>query len=383
MPYIDQNTPVIEQVELPSGSTYYIADRQIRNVVQGLSDTMAAGVQYNMAWNGTSAPTVANIPAGVVVTYNSTNYTGTLDADDATPGSIYLVKSSTLPSDDTSDIYDQYIPIGASGSKTWEKLGDTRLNLTDVVKTVTLDKKTASVIGASSTFKITQPTIALATDSQSATGRVSVVTDVSSAINDTSLVPAITSISPTSGSAITSVSAKTRYLETTTMYGVQSTQDTAHYVSEGTPETVINNFSSSNSNSDILQGVSVSNGVLHLGSVSPTTTTVQTFSLTSVNVPKLSTAGAVTVATGQLLNSGNVVNAGAEIAIDVNTGTGNFLNGLGTPTTRNAFSSGATIANTLNTTYIKATASGAKTEWNAKDAKTALISTTDVVVTTN
>lgn len=381
MPYIDQNTPVIEQVELPSGSTYYIADRQIRNVVQGLSDTVAAGVQYNIAWNGVSTPTVSNIPAGVVVTYNSTNYTGTLDADDATPGSIYLVKSSTLPSDETSDIYDQYIPIGTSGSRTWEKLGDTRLNLTDVVKTVTLDKKTASVIGASSTFKITQPTISLATDSSSATGRVPILTDVSSTINDTSLVPAITNISPTSGSAITSVSATKKQLETTNIYGVQSTQNTAHYVSEGAAKTVVNDFSSSNSNSDILAGISVSNGVLHFGSVDPTTTTVQTFSLTSVNVPKLSSA--VTVATGQLLNSGTGSGVGAEIAVDVSTGTDNFLQSLGTPTTRNAFSSGATIANTLNTTYLKATASGAKTEWNSKNAQTALINTTDVVVTTN
>jgi hypothetical protein len=37
MPYSDINTPVIEKIALPSGNTYYIADREIRNVVDSLS----------------------------------------------------------------------------------------------------------------------------------------------------------------------------------------------------------------------------------------------------------------------------------------------------------------------------------------------------------
>ena len=95
MAYVDQNTPVIDRITLPSGNTYYIADREIRDVVDTLSQAIAGGVSFIVAWDGTSAPVVANIPAGVKVTYNSTEYTGTLDADSATPGAFYLVKSST------------------------------------------------------------------------------------------------------------------------------------------------------------------------------------------------------------------------------------------------------------------------------------------------
>jgi len=44
MAYIDVNTPVIEKITLPSGNTYFIADREIRNVVDTLSQTIAGGV---------------------------------------------------------------------------------------------------------------------------------------------------------------------------------------------------------------------------------------------------------------------------------------------------------------------------------------------------
>jgi hypothetical protein len=95
MAYTDVNTPVIDRITLPSGNTYYIADREIRDVVDALSQAIAGGVAYIIAWDGTSTPVVANIPAGVGVTYNGTSYVGTLAADNATPGAFYLVKSST------------------------------------------------------------------------------------------------------------------------------------------------------------------------------------------------------------------------------------------------------------------------------------------------
>jgi hypothetical protein len=37
MSYVDVNTPVIEKITLPSGNTYYIADREIRDIVDTLS----------------------------------------------------------------------------------------------------------------------------------------------------------------------------------------------------------------------------------------------------------------------------------------------------------------------------------------------------------
>ena len=185
MAYTDVNTPVIEKIKLPSGNDYYIADRELRDVVDALSDTVAGGVSYIVAWDGTTAPVIANIPAGVTVKYNNTNYTGTLAANDAQPGSFYLVKSSTLPSSETLDIYEEYVPVGAAGSKTWEKVGDTKIDLSDVVTNVTLTKQTDTVIGTDATFTITQPTISLATGATAGTGVVSVATGISSVTQPT------------------------------------------------------------------------------------------------------------------------------------------------------------------------------------------------------
>ena len=135
----------ISKITLPSGNTYDIKDATAREMISG-------GVSFIIAWDGTSTPTVENIPAGVVVTYNSTDYTGTLAANNAEAGAFYLVKSSTTPSAQTLDIYDEYVPVGVTGSKSWEKIGDTQLNLTDVVTGVSLSKQTDTVIGTDSTF---------------------------------------------------------------------------------------------------------------------------------------------------------------------------------------------------------------------------------------
>ena len=175
MAYTDVNTPVIEKITLPSGNTYFIADREIRDVVDTLSQAIAGGVSYVIAWDGASTPVIANIPAGVVVIYNETSYTGTLAANSAAAGAFYLVKSATQAGS-TLDVYDEYVPVGDTGSKTWEKIGDTQLDLDDVVTGVTLSKSTDTVIGTDATFTITQPTIALASNGSTATGRVQVAT---------------------------------------------------------------------------------------------------------------------------------------------------------------------------------------------------------------
>lgn len=49
MAYTDNNTPVIEKITLPSGNSYFIADREIRDVVDALSQTIAGGVSYIIA----------------------------------------------------------------------------------------------------------------------------------------------------------------------------------------------------------------------------------------------------------------------------------------------------------------------------------------------
>jgi len=76
--------PDISQITLPSGTTYDIKDAAARAAINGT---------FTIAWNGTSTPVVEDIPAGVTVKYNSTNYTGTKVADGTTLGSFYLVKA--------------------------------------------------------------------------------------------------------------------------------------------------------------------------------------------------------------------------------------------------------------------------------------------------
>lgn len=171
----------ISRIKLPSGNYYDIKDAVARQMIAG-------GVSFIIAWNGSSAPVVADIPAGVVVKYNNTNYTGTLAASADTIGKFYLVKSSTNVGN--LDVYDEYATIetGAS-SYGWEKIGDTQLDLSslgelaykDNVKLIKGDgdnvlgeattftagsssvsfgtHTTKSAIGSNATFTVTQPTV--------------------------------------------------------------------------------------------------------------------------------------------------------------------------------------------------------------------------------
>ena len=391
MAYQDNNTPVIEKITLPSGNTYFIADREIRDVVDTLSQTVAGGVSYNVAWDGTSEPTVGNIPAGVVVTYNGTDYTGTMVANNATPGAFYLIKSATAV--DGKDVYDEYVPVGPDGSKTWEKIGDTQISLTDIVTNVTLTKQTDTVIGTDATFTITQPTVALETGATAGTGVISVATGISSASasgggaawNSKDSKTVITSYPGVTGSAASSVTPTTKKLATTTVTGV-SGSTTPNVVKTRTSQTTADGSgTASTTNTDWLKGVSVSNGVLTIGAATlDTQTTYSAGEPSSITIPTAA-ANATTVATGATTTSGS----GADIVTDVEVGdTVTVLTGLGTPNTATVVGTSATFTNTQptitvtpSTTNIKATASGANTAWNNKDSVTVLKDTTDVSVT--
>ena len=74
-------------------------------------------IDYVVSWNGTSAPTVANIPKGVKVVYNGTTYTGTKAT--GTKGTIYLVYSSN----GLVDSYDEYMYFTSQSTSFWERLG--------------------------------------------------------------------------------------------------------------------------------------------------------------------------------------------------------------------------------------------------------------------
>lgn len=392
MAYVDVNTPIIDRITLPSGNTYYIADREIRDVVDTLSQAIAGGVAYIIAWDGSAAPVVANIPAGVVVTYNGTNYTGTLAADSAQAGAFYLVKSATQAGG-ALDKYDEYVPVGEADSKTWEKIGDTQIDLSNVVTGVSLTKQTDTVIGADATFTITQPTVKLSTGATAGTGVISVATGITSANasgggaawNSKDQKTVITSYPGVTGSAASSVTPTTKKLATTTVTGVSGSTTPNVVKSRSSQTTATGAGTSSSTNTDWLKGVSVSNGVLSIGAATMNTqTTYSAGEPSSITVPTAASS-ATTVATGSVTTSGS----GADIVTDVEVGdTITVLTGLGTPNTANVIGSSATFTNTQptitvtpTTTNIKATASGANTAWNNKDSVTVLKSTTDVNVT--
>jgi hypothetical protein len=583
MAYTDVNTPVIERITLPSGNTYYIADREIRDVVDALSQTVAGGVAFIVAWDGKSTPIPANIPRGVTVTYNGTAYTGTLSAETtgaqphAQAGAFYLVKSNTTtgcaflqwdpefnsiisdisidtdtffnrvtlrPSDNTYtftywdeqdvqtggrdygwevttndggnrqrfdeqnstylgivgindagilsgegqasftvqlttnilDIYDEYVPIGTEGSKTWEKIGDTQIELSNVVTNVSLTKQTDTVIGTNATFKVTQPTVALDTDSTSGAGKVQVVTGITSASasgdsvtavtglgtpstdtflksvkvttqptisltantatatgrityvqsqgtatttkvsgetvdNDDDTVAAITSLgTPTTQSAVKSVTPTTKKLSLGSVTGVQSNTTTASKATASAAQTTAtggwtalnpsNTDANSNSNPDVnenlLANISVSNGVLSIGAATLNTQSTPQYTFSDVIVP-IKAASATTVATGGTTTTGS----GADIVTDVSVGdTFNAVTGY-TPTTDNVLGSDTTFTTTLasgttgditvatgigaaTTRYLSASASGTAVGADGTaDAVTALgTPTTDTVLGT-
>lgn len=269
MAYIDNNTPVIEKITLPSGNSYWIADREIRDVVDTLSQTVAGGVSYNVGWDGTSEPVVGNIPAGITVEYGGQTYTGTLAANNATPGAFYLVKSATQTG---NDVYDEYVPVGDTGSKTWELIGNTQAEISDLVTGVSLTKQTDTVIGTDATFN---------------------TSNVASSVTPTTQKLAVSSVT-----------------------GVQSSTTTASKATAGTAQTTATGAGTdSTTNTDWLKGVSVTNKVLTFGAATLNTQSTPQYTFSDVTVP-IKAASATTVATGGVTTSGS----GADVVTDVAVG---------------------------------------------------------------
>ena len=281
----------ISKITLPSGNTYDIKDATAREMISG-------GVSFVIAWDGASVPTVANIPAGVVVKYNETNYTGTLAADSAEAGAFYLVKSSTTPSSETLDIYDEYVPVGTTGSKIWEKIGDTQLNLTDVVTNVSGTTKymAASASGGGAAWNNKDQVTAL-------TGLGTPTTDtfvksVSAETNKnlvTTTVPNVTD----AGSASTwsfAMGTGTGNTETLIISGANSTAPTL-----GTAKTVATGATSTTGTGDaVVTGVTIGSSAAAITAITPITDTVIGSDATFTNTqPTVSLSAEDTTATGR------------------------------------------------------------------------------------
>lgn len=380
--------PDISKVKLPSGNVYDIKDAVARELIAG-------GVSFFIAWNGSSTPDVTKIPEGVVVTYNSTNYTGTLAPSAAQAGAFYLVKSSTQT--EVLDVYDEYSvikPTTTSSSWFWEKIGDTKLDLSDLgalayKDNVTLNKGTGdTVLGTDATFTTTvTPTTTNIKATASGTavganGTASAITGFGahigqSVLSDTAtftteVTPTTTNVSATAsggGAAWNSKDSKT------VLTGVKVTTQPTVALSTGATAgdgvisvaTGITSASASFSSTDsktCLTGVSASKKKLTTTSVPNVTSagSASTWSFTmgtgndaetliiggaNSTAPTLGTA--ITCATGGLSDTSVSTNVGETVAIDASSsGTATVV---GTSATLSA-------SVTPTTTNIKATASG-------------------------
>lgn len=83
------------------------------------------------AWDGTGTPDITKIPAGVVVTYEGTSYTGTLAASADTAGRFYLVPSTTVTGE-----YDRYLTDATGSTITWKPAGTTAIPTPSILDNV-------------------------------------------------------------------------------------------------------------------------------------------------------------------------------------------------------------------------------------------------------
>ena len=155
----------ISKIKLPSGNEYDIKDAVAREMISG-------GISFIISWTATD--------------YASSTAIGTLAASADTKAKFYLIYSKTQAGN--VDNFNEYVTIESGSDFIWEKIGDTQIDLSNVVTDVAItsaDKTTTTVIGSNATLTNTQPTITLATDSSSGTGKVQVATGISSVTDPT------------------------------------------------------------------------------------------------------------------------------------------------------------------------------------------------------
>lgn len=383
MSYTDVSTPVIEKIQLPGDNQpYYIADRQIRDVVAALGDTIAGGVSFIIAWDGTSTPVASKIPEGVKVTYNGNTVTGTLDPDLATAGAFYLVKSASLPTGQDLDIYDEYVPVNNGESKSWEKIGDTQLNLTGAVTDVSLDKQTDTVIGSDASFTITQPTISLATGA-TGTGTITVATGITSANLTKDEVTALTSLgTPSTKTAIGTDSTFTVTQPTVSLSSNASTATGRIQVATDVSATTTNikatasgaAVTASGDNVTAITGYDSPSTDTFVKTISATSKKLATTSLIGVSgstiASKATAAASQTTATGSTTASSS--NTDLLKGVSVNNGTLTFGSAtLATQTTTQQTFTDVTVPQAAANATVVATGKTATTDANGDTIVTA------------
>lgn len=359
--------PDISKITLPSGNTYDIKDATARQMIAG-------GISFNIvhtqaAWASTTAPTAANIPAGVKAYYNSgaSYVTGTLAASADTVGTFYLVYSNTQKGD--VDIYDEYVTVEpTTGTYVWEKIGDTQLDLSSVIASLALTGTSQSVVtgvaadgtdtvlGTGSTFAVSGDDVTVVTGVSTTKASATASGAAISAVSGDNVTVVTGYAAPTTDTFVKSVSAETgKNLVTTTVTGVQASTTTASKATAATSQTTASGSgTASSTNTDWLKGVSVANEILTIGAATMDTQTTTQFTFADVTVP-IKAASATTVATGATSESGT----GDAVVTGVTVGSSaSALTGLGTPSTDTVIGTGSTFTVTQPTITLATGSSG-------------------------
>lgn len=108
--------PELSKITLPTGTTY------------DFKDTVAREMASN-AVNFVLCTSAATTPKDVTYTSGSTTVTGTLVASAETKGKFYLVPASTEGGKDT---YAEYVTVLDGTTYSWEKIGTTDIDLSDL-----------------------------------------------------------------------------------------------------------------------------------------------------------------------------------------------------------------------------------------------------------
>ena len=344
----------ISKIQLPSGNTYDIMDKTAREMISG-------GISFEIVWTAanyaqTSAPSaevLSTIPKDVVVSYNNgaSSATGTLAASSETKGKFYLIYSKTQAG--TLDKFDEYATIESGETYSWEKIGDTLIDLSNVVTDVSINKNnntdvvlgegttftnasssvtfgaltghTDTVLGTGSTFNVTNPTITV-TPSQTYLG----ATASGTAVGADGTAAAITGFGTHSTDTfVKSVSVtQGNKLVTTTVPNVTGNTSVSIPNVTGNSSVTANKstwtFTMGSGNDAETLIIGGGNG----SDVTATNTTLGT-NLTATNTT-LGTA--ITVATGSATSTGT----GAALVTGVTVGdSATAITALGTPTTSN------------------------------------------------
>lgn len=361
----------ISKITLPSGNTYDIKDAVAREMISG-------GVSFIVAWDGQSDPDSEKIPDCISFEWKGP-FEGGLSANDAQAGAFYLVYSLTQTNrGDTRDIYDEYVVVGSGTSKFWEKIGDTQVNLTDVVTGVTLTKQTDVVLGEATTFTNASSTVTFGTPTKD--------TFVKSVTAETNKSLVTTRITPTNGTETVSKVTKTASkLVTTTIPNV--TGNSAVSIPNVTGNTSVT-ANKSNWTFTMGSGDAAETLIIGGGNGSDVTATNTTLG-TNLSASKVTLGTAITAATGAVASTGTgsdivttvtvsdktVAKAGS--AVTVATGA------TSTTGTGDAVVTGVTVGDSADaiTALPTATAAAQKITVGTNDKVTVLKSNTDVSVT--